>query len=293
MRFKYIDAVPGHRGGGFSVTNENMKALRHLVEMIPSRKRLGGICSGGEVPITVLLPAASEEVVVVDQGLSAIGPALVKLFMLEQYGGAGMKVELSKRQPIDYLDLFKELPRDIGALVLEATRYFHPGYAPIWQTFDDKVLDEAREKLELLTVVHGDLSEIHKFAGGPFDALYTSNAMGWSVIGNYRTMLSTKHLEPALTPDGFLFGTSPLSSYSGWKPVRTYDLGAAAKNPLPPELLGTDGWSYGLWQRPEPTPNPVVVGDTTPPVIPPRLTRNYMRRPDGRFARKHVTDPIG
>ena len=280
MRFKFIDANPGYPGGGFSVTNENMKALRHLVELIPSRKRLGGICSGGEVPITVLLPMASEEVVVVDQGLTAIGPALIKLLMLERFGGAGMKVELFKRQAIDYLDLIQELPRDLGIIVLDATRHLSGSFY-VWNTFDNKILDEAREKLELLTVVHGDLSEIHKFASGPLDAIYTSNAMGWGLItpdnGN---RLSTQHLEPALTPDGFLFGTSPIDQYRGWKPVKTYSNAVA----LPQELRGNDGWSYGLWQRPTPTPAPVVVGDTSPPVTPPKLTQKYVRDHAGRFA---------
>lgn len=191
MKFKFVQKAPLPSvqkiyKDGYVFPNESMLALKQLVAG-RKLKKAGGICSGGEVPLTVLLPNCTGPVVAVDHSLHSLYAAMTKALMLEKL----TTQELHKLlEPDQYAkleaawiqfqkDLLAELPEVLRPAFQEVVTNFISlnSFQKYWMPPNLSVeeLNTARERLENLTFVYGDLTALTKF--GKFQVVYLSNAM--------------------------------------------------------------------------------------------------------------------
>lgn len=195
MKFKFVQKAPlpsvaSRYHDGYVFPNESMLALKqHVAGM--KLKKAGGICSGGEVPLTVLLPNCTGPVVAVDHSLHSLYAAMTKALMLEklttqelhkllepdQYAKQYAELEVAWKQ--FQKDLLAELPEALRpAFQKVANPYISlNSFQRYWMPPNLSVeeLNTARERLENLTFVYGDLTALTKF--GKFQVVYLSNAM--------------------------------------------------------------------------------------------------------------------
>ena len=173
-RFKFIQKRAIDRGTGFVQPNEDLGTLRSLLP--PSTlTKTAAICSGGEVPLTLLLPI-SQEVVAVDHAATSLAWAYCKALMMEKLSGDAIK-KLFLFEALHILDLFRELEPEVPDALRGKGPFKRldgwPNYlGPLWLTIPTYSIDQAREKLDSLTMIHGDLRDLD----GEFDLFYSSNA---------------------------------------------------------------------------------------------------------------------
>jgi hypothetical protein len=307
---KYIE-LHSHQGVGHVVTNEDPRVHSALLRRAKVKrvKKAASICSGGEIPLFVLLPRA-EEVICVDHSTKALGVAILKCLMLRELGAKKMRDLMisTKRQELPqiakpFVALMPETLRE-GFILDEPIRdleqiarlqgyqswnqmeiafggpqyvqkykdhgwrqTYHPlssGDADtqlVWQTSSLKALEIARERLDNLTFVHGDLRDIASM--GPFDLFYASNARGHSSRSTSGVMATATFLldqiETLLAPGGILLDTADIDTIKRrpdrWRMIenilypdyRTGTPKATAEHYTRVAL--TAGWNYNLAQR--------------------------------------------
>lgn len=201
MRFTYEDKMPNTNvGEGYNYPNENYGVLCELADKAKFKKA-ASIASGGEVPLFVVLPRANS-VMAIDHSYNSSRWVCVKALLLEHNttqqirkllkdiaGNAAVGEKL-------FLELGKELPPELHRLATKhnsySSYYYEPkpvekaswayvfgyfdfrGWALYMNSIPDAMLDAARERLDNLTVIHGDLRKLEEY--GKFDFLYASNA---------------------------------------------------------------------------------------------------------------------
>lgn len=191
MKFKFVQKAPlpsvaSLYHDGYVFPNESMLALKQHVAGRKLRKA-GGICSGGEVPLTVLLPNYTGPVVAVDHSLHSLYAAMTKALMLEKLTTQELHKLLGLNQDQELEAAWKQFQNDLLAELPKALR---PAFQKVanpyvslnsfqryWMPPNLSVeeLNTARERLENLTFVYGDLTALTKF--GKFQVVYLSNAM--------------------------------------------------------------------------------------------------------------------
>lgn len=197
----YGKGMPSHL-----VTNECPETFRL---MLGPRTRLGkaaSICSGGEIPLLVLLPRC-DAVYAIDHFLQPLAVTFLKVAILANMGPLGAKKFFEKddfpafRQVL--LDHVKYLP-DALAKCLKITSQVPPKspvpkpgtYQPRpdiycshdtinettfkairceWHYASLGAMKSAVGRLDRLHLLHGDFTDVAKY--GPFDIIYTSNAL--------------------------------------------------------------------------------------------------------------------
>lgn len=236
MKFKFVQKAPlpllhNIYKDGYVFPNESMAGLKqHIAGM--KLKKAGGICSGGEVPLTVLLPNCTGPVVAVDHSLHSLYAAMTKALMLEKLTTKELhKLLTSSQHDLEtvwrqfHRDLLAELPEDLHPVLLKVTSphvsqdSFQKYWAP--PNLSTEELDTARERLENLTFVYGDLTSLAKF--GKFQVVYLSNAMQ-HVPKLDRGSLTLAKVKPALfkRKPRVLFTTTDINplKHSGWTFMR-------------------------------------------------------------------------
>lgn len=98
VQIRFEEAHPYNIRGAHLCTNEDPRIHSELLRKAKRQrfKKAASICSGGEIPLLVLLPRC-EEVVAVDHALQAILNAVVKTILLCELGVDGF-MDLLKRQ---------------------------------------------------------------------------------------------------------------------------------------------------------------------------------------------------
>lgn len=257
MKFKFED-----RGDDFFVnnaylsTNECLKTIRKLVTEIKP-KRAFSVASGGEVPLTVMLPNAKEQVVAVDICYIALTWTCLKALILEHLGPKKMLKLFDDRNnwkdfEAAFLELRNEFPPVLRGRISQGHRpisgvtQYNP-YGAIfnyWKRESDvggineKLLAKARERLELLTLVHGCITSLN---GNSADIYYTSNAMSYcSTRSGHPVTLD--ELAQALRPGGWILSTDDPSSNRIGKNREKWKLKPLTKS------QSTAGWNYYMSQ---------------------------------------------
>lgn len=223
MRFKFEERRPDFfANSAYQATNEDTKTIRRLVADIrPSR--VASIASGGEVPLTVMLPQASDGVWAVDICYGGLAWTALKALLLEHLGAKGV-IDLFKggakgvAPPArwhHFRDLLVELSAELpdilkGRVVINSRDNSYNPFSAIYQLWDvetgrvdEKLLDATIERLGTLTLVHGDIRDL---AGINADIYYTSNAITYGGAYDGKP-ISLDDLAPVLKQGGHVLAT--------------------------------------------------------------------------------------
>lgn len=223
----FIDLVPTLPGNSnYWTTNEDPSLF---VDMLRAQKpsgmwaRGGGICSAGEMPLLLLLPRC-RRVFAIDQGMDALACTFLKVLALATFGAAGAK-ELFERDIYieakpDLLPLHAQLPDALKPRIHFSpdpkasyvngkydsfANYWH-NVRTEWHFADMRLLTRAAKRLDKLTLIHGDLLQLAAY--GPFDILYTSNAITYGRSCPTPDPLTLKNVQTLIKPGGLLLATS-------------------------------------------------------------------------------------
>jgi hypothetical protein len=220
MQYEELNAYNGPYT--YACTNEEPEMLRKLIAGRFVRKA-AGIASGGEVSFFLLLPRVREELVAVDHSLSSLAIAYTKALLLESLG----PTETKKLMMLNNIKKLQEaadkasqqLPGNLKNKWTPEARYNlscdSSRLATEWGLASDTALKLATKKLDRLTFIHSDLTDIKD--KGPFELLYISNAQEHARRQNpgmYNNAdLSSTHLDSLLTDDGLILVVSAGSPY--------------------------------------------------------------------------------
>ena len=230
QRPTFIDHHPAFNASGYTITNEEPKMFTKLLDGVEGIKLAGGICSGGEVPLQVLLPLASEAVYAIDHGLKALAVTYLKAVMLAQLGPKAFKALFVEKVYQDFKKAMTEAHKEL--LPALAKEIVTDGY---YLTFDstsfnlslkrewgdehgpsEADLELAFKKLDKLTLIHGDLTDL-KDVAPPLDVLYISNACGHS--GRSKSYPKPDQFAPLVREDGLMLSVEERTS-TFWESVK-------------------------------------------------------------------------
>jgi hypothetical protein len=190
----FIDHHPYTVNAAYPFTNEEPKDLQEVLDSagVTVLPKVGGICGGGDICLSTLLPRTSEACVVIDHSYVSLAAALTKVHLLEKVGPREFLRIFSKQSQWSD-DVFPQIQAITATLpdevkkVLQANHYHSALSYDTWVRLRDIWALQKEETLEAsfkaiqegkLTVVHGDLNDLSNW--GPFDLVYLSNAMGHS-----------------------------------------------------------------------------------------------------------------
>lgn len=173
VNIKYTDIRPTYEGSStHCCPNECLVTLRSLLEDLPPLMARGGsIASGGEVPLTVVLPRV-ESLKIVDHNYGSLWWTCNKILMIKHLTNEQIKA-LFEGPSADFSKLLTDLQGE-NPLYSEHRPIISRVAENYWLreiTFRD--LDIARERLDQIEVIHGDLRDL----GTKIDLLYISNAL--------------------------------------------------------------------------------------------------------------------
>ena len=244
---------------GYSCTNEEPERFRELLKG-KTFKRVLSICSGGEIPLMILLPRTTKEVIAVDHSERALLATYLKVVILNHYGPkeaikilTGLRSESEVAKVCKVVDQVPNHLREVksynaypaGVLVYDAGNLNRE-----WKLAREQDLRATIKKLHLLKLVQGDLMDVLK-KYDPFELLYFSNA--FEHTGRSGKYPDPRSVERLLGPGGLVLTAAATSSSleeHSWCKSKI----AGAVNPLGWEKLASipgkrASWSaYGLYQ---------------------------------------------
>lgn len=200
----------GFSGPLYKVTNEEPEMLSSLLGK-RSFKRTAGILSAGEVLLSVLLPR-SREVVAIDHSYGSIAVAYLKVILLDTMGAKALKDLLFEATTPEQLKPLLE--RAMTSIPPELTKHIHasdvfrydlPSLRKEWHYMPLATLERARQRLDRVTFIHGDIVE-DLAAEGQFSLLYVSNAMEHTGRTHRSPILAD--FAKLVQPGGYLLSTT-------------------------------------------------------------------------------------
>ena len=171
---KFTDVRPEYNGStSHASPNECLVTLRSLLDDLPPLMAQGGsIASGGEVPLTVVLPRV-EQLKIVDHNYGSLWWTCNKILMIKHLTNEQI-VALFKGPQADFTKFLNDLKADnplSGKYYTDTSKNVANTY---WlREITPRDLDIARERLDQIDVIHGDLRDL----GTKIDLLYVSNAL--------------------------------------------------------------------------------------------------------------------
>lgn len=190
---QFEDIHPDFDPAGYLTTNEEPMVHRDLLKGYRIRKA-ASICSGGEVPLLVLLPRC-QQVFAVDHSYKALACTYAKATLLTKLGADKMKelfvggtLAISIKALTDHVrpeDAPEPLRKYLDPGVIKG-KYISHGLGLTFTngTYTDirremhytplSMLRLAAKHIDRLRLIHGDLTDLAKY--GPFNLLYASNA---------------------------------------------------------------------------------------------------------------------
>jgi hypothetical protein len=231
---------------GYAATNEEPLIFNSLL----GKKKFslgGGIASGGEIPLFVLLPRC-DKVIAIDHSYKALSAIWLKLLLLDKIGPAEMKRTLLEDNYESFIkklnDVLQHVPESIRKYVTLKHSQGHPYTSPTfsssdfsdtrreWLKITAKEMQLALNRIDRLTLVHGDLSDLKPY--GKFDIFYTSNATGHSNRDGKNPRASD--FASYLKPKGLYLTVAQIYNDNRWKQLKTVN--------------GTNSsWQYYIYQR--------------------------------------------
>lgn len=195
---KFTDIRPTFTGSEtYMLPNEYLPELRKLIADLPNDLPLGGsIASGGEVPLTVILPKV-QKLKVVDHNYGSLWWTCVKILLLRRFKYEELLKEFA-RPNTDFNSLIADVAKDIELPIKQSPFYCcESARRSVCQACQDKlkafwtnqvtpeIADEVRERLDVIELIHGDIRDL----GENLDLLYISNALSHSPFdGNYKAL---------------------------------------------------------------------------------------------------------
>jgi hypothetical protein len=207
MRFE--DRHAQHNVTGYTLTNEEPYLHRKLIRGLKFKK-IAGIASGGEIPLTVLLPKATDGVIAIDHGYNALATTYMKALLIKELGPAVFSKHLEEANYDELVAMARklrdQLPDRLKVYCSSFDRNYISSIRREWHGTSSSTLEATHRKLEKLTLLHGDLTDLREY--GPFDLLYTSNATEHS--NRDKKYLKGTDLLPLLKPNGYILTTAPI-----------------------------------------------------------------------------------
>lgn len=178
---KFTDVRPTFNGSSaHTEPNECLFALRSLLDDMPPLVAKGGsIASGGEVPLTVVLPRV-EHLKIVDHNYGSLWWTCNKILMIKHRTNEQIKALFENPLTTDFVKLIQDLQPENP--VVEGARAMCRVAVNYWlREITPRELDIARERLDQIEVIHGDLRDL----GTNLDLLYISNALEHQPFDGY------------------------------------------------------------------------------------------------------------
>jgi hypothetical protein len=172
--------------GGYGVTNEEPDIFRRMLRGKRFNK-VGCISSAGDMLLYTLL-SKSKQVVAVDHCYRSLSAAYAKIILFHEYGAEDGKKIIMNDAYGDFVKKIENLKGAFPEKVWErkpflGSNHYNPISSHDWlgcrrEVFytPDSTLRAALKRLDRVTFVHGDFSDIAE--DGPFDLLYISNFLG-------------------------------------------------------------------------------------------------------------------
>jgi hypothetical protein len=172
----FVDQHPAYTAAGYGCTNEEPEILKDFLAKRTFDK-IAAIASAGEMTYFLLLPRCNQELVAVDHSYRSLYVSYVKAALLDRLGPRKTKKLFVESTPLQIYEeitkltipevLSSKVRKDyaLSSLDLQSVRRE-------WFYASEAALRQAAKKLDKLTFLHGDLSDL----SGKFNLLYLSNA---------------------------------------------------------------------------------------------------------------------
>jgi hypothetical protein len=249
----FVDQHPAYTAAGYGCTNEEPELLRTFLTK-RTFDRIAAIASAGEMTYFLLLPRCNQELVAVDHSYRSLYVSYAKAALLDKLGPRKTKKLFVEGTPVQVYDEVAKLT--IPEVLKSKVRMDHAlgsldlqGVRREWFYASEGVLRQAAKKLDKLTFLHGDLTDL----SGKFNLLYVSNAHEHS--GRHGRGPQSNDFSSLMTDDGAIlaahtfmssYGTSHAAKvvFADWNPTK--------------QLKGfRTAWHYMLYER-KPPATPLV-----------------------------------
>lgn len=182
---KFIELNPEVVSGSwFPCTNEEPELHRHHLEEVRKGRRLfqraASICSGGEIPIFVLL-LKCKEVFAIDNSYVGLTAAYTKALLIKEVEPETFLDLMSKdnswpKLEVHLKEIKPKLPKPFQKMLFQVfTKWGNHSLRREMQRFSVEDIKKIKRRLNRLTFVHGYFTDAGQF--GPFDVFYLSNAL--------------------------------------------------------------------------------------------------------------------
>lgn len=244
----------------YVVPNEHLGMWTSLVEDL-HLERAAGICSSGEVGFFSMLPRVKKELVLVDHSYRSLAIAMMKYLVMRERG-VNKAYDLFTCE--DYERIKTELASFVDALPSRVAQGFQqlidkPGggdmsstcfkevkpLAHEWRALPPEKARSARRRLDRVTFLHGDLTDLAK--QGPFDLVYLSNALEHSNRRKGYIRTQATEMEAAVKPGGYVLTTCGTRSIDRDKLPGHWERVKVMESPQTTKIK----WVYGLFRIPE------------------------------------------
>lgn len=248
---------------GYLVPNECVKTWNELLDGV-SVNRAAGICSGGEIGFFSLLPHVRRELVLVDHSYYSLAAAMYKYLVLRKLGwkeahqlftgddperAQAVSSQVKTELPDVLQQAFTAVEQDAGVGLSR-----HKSVKGFWKRVPEEILKDAFKRLDKITFIHGDLSDLeHR---GPFGLLYLSNALEHS--GRIVSKIQLKAaITRAVRPGGLIVltgrhGSSRDRTDGAWERVKTVSHRAPGyREPAYDPEYYTISWSHQMYRVPK------------------------------------------
>lgn len=270
MRIKFEERREYEANACYQFTNESLVYTRELVEKAQPKK-VSGICSGGDLLFGVFAPVA-DTCVMIDHSMQSIKAAMIKGLLIENLTGQELKrlLDDAKVKNTDYygatpacllqdaiqaavVDLPKEVKRP-NALYGDGIPFAASRWGNVWSSVTAKDIDATRERLDQITIVHGDLRDLTDF--GTFDLLYLSNALEHTSFDGGKP--GAAFTEKVLNPGGHVLLTGAGATSLG-QTFSVLNSGKVIGKHAPHHVEELLTWQYNLLQKKAPDVEAVKV----------------------------------
>lgn len=187
MSIKFTDIRPSFVGSSTYVCpNECLVNLRQVLDKaVPNINKAGSIASGGEVPLTVVLPHVQDHLTIVDHNYGSLFWTATKILLLKHHTNEELVRLFEDSTGNNFFAVVKHLSTENPL-----TKHYMPAFMPSWsdlrlywqKEMSPTIWDKARERLDNVELIHGDFRDLSP----DIDFLYLSNAMGHSGYKGYQ-----------------------------------------------------------------------------------------------------------
>lgn len=201
---------------GYQMTNEEPELISKLLKGQKFEKG-GGICGGGDLLLQVFLPRC-KEMVVVDHSYNSLSATWIKMLLLSTLGPRGFLDLIAQNNYTAGQAAIDKLLKDLSTSVAipnmlpQVLEYYYWNWNEVemkreWKHATEASLTKSLKRLNKLTIIHGDLSDLPK---GELDFIYLSNAFEHI---NRDGIKPTDAVLDALKPGGTILNTVCQTSY--------------------------------------------------------------------------------